>query len=115
MNKEAGDWHRVAESIAELQLSEGSLVQVNVGGKRVCIGMHKARLFACAASCPHAGGRLADGYIDVQGNLVCPLHRYKFSLANGRNVTGEGYFLKTWAVEEREDGVYIRLQTSVLP
>jgi 3-phenylpropionate/trans-cinnamate dioxygenase ferredoxin subunit len=52
---------------------------------------------------------MADGYIDALGNIVCPVHRYKFNLQNGRNTSGEGYYLKRWAAEEREDGVYVNL------
>ena len=52
---------------------------------------------------------LADGYIDALGNIVCPLHRYKYNMENGRNVSGEGYYLKHWLVECREDGVYVGL------
>jgi 3-phenylpropionate/trans-cinnamate dioxygenase ferredoxin subunit len=50
---------------------------------------------------------MADGYLDALGNIVCPLHRYKFSVSNGRNTSGEGYFLKTFPVQLREDGVFI--------
>jgi 3-phenylpropionate/trans-cinnamate dioxygenase ferredoxin subunit len=52
---------------------------------------------------------MANGTVDALGNIVCPLHRYKFSMVNGRNVSGEGYHLKTWKVEWREDGVWIDL------
>ena len=45
--------------------------------------------------------------MDGVGNIVCPLHRYKFNLETGRNVTGEGYFLKTYPVESRPDGIYV--------
>jgi 3-phenylpropionate/trans-cinnamate dioxygenase ferredoxin subunit len=31
-------------------------------------------------------------------------------MKNGRNVTGEGYFLKNWPVEIRDDGVYVGLE-----
>jgi 3-phenylpropionate/trans-cinnamate dioxygenase ferredoxin subunit len=41
---------------------------------------------------------------------VCPLHRYRFSLANGRNTSGEGYFLKTYPVKEDDDGVWVGLE-----
>ena len=27
-------------------------------------------------------------------------------MQNGRNVSGEGYYLKHWPVEQREDGVF---------
>ena len=55
----------------------------------------------------HASGILADGYVDAIGNVVCPVHRYRFSIRNGRN--SEGYFLKVYVVERREDGVYVRV------
>jgi 3-phenylpropionate/trans-cinnamate dioxygenase ferredoxin subunit len=57
---------------------------------------------------------MANGFIDALGNIVCPLHRYKFSLQNGRNVSGEGYFLKLFPVEIRPDGVFIGLEENKL-
>ncbi len=80
------------------------------GEKLVCMALVKDQLKACAAKCPHAGAQMAEGYIDGLGNIVCPLHRYKFSLSGGRNVSGEGYFLKTYAVEERADGIYVGIE-----
>jgi 3-phenylpropionate/trans-cinnamate dioxygenase ferredoxin subunit len=53
---------------------------------------------------------MADGFIDAIGNIVCPLHRYKFALSNGRNISGEGYYLKTYTVEQRADGWYIAFE-----
>jgi nitrite reductase/ring-hydroxylating ferredoxin subunit len=102
-------WHKIAESIAEINFSSNGLAEIEVNGKRICIGLYNNDLFACTQKCPHAGGILSEGYIDVVGNIVCPLHRYKYSLQNGRNVSGEGYFLKTFPVELREDGVYISI------
>jgi 3-phenylpropionate/trans-cinnamate dioxygenase ferredoxin subunit len=52
-------------------------------------------------------------FLDVTGNVVCPLHRYKFNVQNGRNTSGEGYYLKTYLVEERNDGVYIGFEEKV--
>lgn len=100
-------WHKIAESRKELFEPDNSLTEVEVEGKMVCIGLYQDQIRACAAKCPHASGKMAAGYIDALGNIVCPLHRYKFSLENGRNVTGEGYFLKTYEVVERNDGIFI--------
>jgi 3-phenylpropionate/trans-cinnamate dioxygenase ferredoxin subunit len=44
------------------------------------------------------------------GNVVCPLHRYKYALKNGRNISGEGYYLKHWPVEIRGNGIYVGLE-----
>jgi nitrite reductase/ring-hydroxylating ferredoxin subunit len=100
-------WHKIAESIFEIEFSANGLAQVEVNGKMICIAKHNNQLFACTQKCPHAGGILADGYIDAVGNIVCPLHRYKFNLQNGRNVSGEGYFLKRYQIEDSEQGIFI--------
>ena len=104
---------KIAEHPNELNFASNGLAEVVVNGKKVCVARvgtgAETKLFACAASCPHAGARMANGTVDALGNIVCPLHRYKFSMVNGRNVSGEGYHLKTWKVEWREDGVWIDL------
>lgn len=102
-------WYKIAEDISEINFSANKLALLEVAGKTITIGRHKNLVFACAQKCPHAGGILADGYIDVVGNLVCPIHRYKFNPQNGRNISGEGYYLKTFAVELRENGVFVNI------
>jgi nitrite reductase/ring-hydroxylating ferredoxin subunit len=100
-------WHKIAESVNELSFPQNGLLQIMVAGKEICLALHQQQLRACAAKCPHAGGIMYHGYLDALGQIVCPLHRYKFSLTNGRNTGGEGYFLKTWPVEVREDGIWV--------
>ena len=109
MSEKTHTWHKIADHINELDFQENNICVLQIGGKKICLGRHDGRLFAFAYKCPHAGGFLSDGYIDALGNVSCPVHRYKFSLANGRNVTGEGYYLKTWPVEEREEGLFVGL------
>lgn len=103
-------WHKIAETATDLPWQDNQLCEVIVKGKTICIAKHGTAVLACAHKCPHAGGHLAGGFIDALGNVVCPLHRYKFSLSNGRNTSGEGYYLKTYPVEQREDGIYIGLE-----
>jgi nitrite reductase/ring-hydroxylating ferredoxin subunit len=104
-------WHKVADSIEAINFSNDGLASIEVDGKKICIAKHHEMLFGCAAKCPHAGGDMTDGYVDALGNIVCPLHRYKFSLANGRNTSGEGYFLKNYPIEMRENGIFIGIET----
>ena len=108
------NWVKIAESETEIRFGDNNLAEVMAGDKRVCIGKYKDELFAFAAKCPHASGVLSEGFIDALGNVVCPLHRYKFCMKNGRNVSGEGYYLKHWPVEVREDGVYVGLENKNL-
>ncbi|MDB5196312.1 MAG: Rieske 2Fe-2S protein [Flaviaesturariibacter sp.] len=103
------NWVKVAESVAEIPFGENNLAEVKADGKTVCVGRHDDTLFGFAPKCPHASGLFVQGFIDGHGNVVCPLHRYKFCMKNGRNVSGEGYYLKHWPVEQRRDGVFIGL------
>jgi nitrite reductase/ring-hydroxylating ferredoxin subunit len=100
-------WHKIAGSENELAFAPNNIAVVEINNKKVCIGRHHDRLYAFAYTCPHASGTMADGYIDALGNIVCPVHRYKFNVQNGRNTSGEGYYLKHWPVEKREDGIYV--------
>ncbi|HEU0064822.1 MAG TPA: nitrite reductase (NAD(P)H) small subunit [Flavisolibacter sp.] len=100
-------WIKIAESIAEINFQENHIAEISADGKTICLAKFNDQYFACAQKCPHASGLFVEGYIDAVGNVVCPIHRYKFSLKNGRNITGEGYFLKVYPVELRENGVYV--------
>ena len=103
-------WHKIADTIAAIGFAGNHIAVTEADGKKICIGQHNGQLFAFAYKCPHAGGFMADGFIDALGYIVCPLHRYKFSMQNGRNVSGEGFYLKHWPVEVRDDGVYVGLE-----
>ena len=107
-------WYKVANSKEALQWPENKLLGLEAGGKEITLALVGNEIFACAHKCPHAGGILSEGYIDAIGNVVCPLHGYKFNLVNGRNVTGEGYKLKVFAVEEREAGIFVGFDESSL-
>lgn len=110
MTEQKYTWHKIADHIGALDFADNNIAVIELNGKKICIGKHHELVFAFAYKCPHAGGIMADGHIDALGNIVCPLHRYKYNMQNGRNVSGEGYFLKHWPVEQREDGVFVGIE-----
>jgi 3-phenylpropionate/trans-cinnamate dioxygenase ferredoxin subunit len=101
-------WHK-AEGLPENGPEENKPTEVTAGGKRIGLLLRQGKLHAFAALCPHAGAPMCDGWIDGMGRIVCPLHKYRFDPANGRNTSGEGYKLYTYPCELRADGVYIGL------
>jgi len=108
------NWTKIADSINEFHFPPGNIMEIKADEKTICLGRYDGGFFAFARKCPHASGFLSDGYIDSMGNVVCPIHRYKFCLNNGRNTSGEGYHLKRWPVEIREDGVYVGFEINKL-
>ena len=109
MNQSSQHWIKIAEHVNEISFASNNIAVIEIEGRKICIGKKDENLFGFAYKCPHAGGLLAHGFIDVNGHVVCPLHRYRFDMGNGRNTSGEGYYLRHWKVEVKEDGVYLSL------
>jgi 3-phenylpropionate/trans-cinnamate dioxygenase ferredoxin subunit len=100
-------WVLITDAPLSLDWPDNQLLDLEVDGKKITLARFKDGYFAFAQKCPHASGRMAQGYINPLGQVVCPLHRYAFDMKNGRNTTGEGYFLKTYPVELRPNGLFI--------
>ena len=98
---------KIAENIASIDFPENNLIEIIAGGKSICLVKIPTGLKACAAKCPHAGGKMAEGKLDNKGNIVCCVHNYHFSLMNGRDTFNEGYFLKIYPVIINADGVFL--------
>ena len=107
-------WEKLAETEEEIPFAPNHIAVMEAGGRSICIGRYQNNLFAFTPKCPHAGGFFTNGFIDAMGNVVCPLHRYRFCMKNGRNVSGEGYYLKHWPLEVREDGIYVGFEKNKL-
>lgn len=105
-------WYKIAAAEMEIRFNVNNLFQTEIAGKKICIARVDKKLFATTNNCPHAGGIIADGFIDTLGNIVCPLHRYKFNLQTGRDVTGEGYYLKIYPIEIRDEGIFVGIDES---
>jgi 3-phenylpropionate/trans-cinnamate dioxygenase ferredoxin subunit len=100
------NWHKL-DDFSFTAMQEGKLHDTLVAGKQIGLLKKGNAIYAFAATCPHAGSRLCDGWLDALGRIVCPLHNYRFDPENGRNTSGEGYKLKTYLVEVREDYIYV--------
>ena len=69
-----------------------------VGDEQVAVfRLRDGTLRALGARCPHAGGPLADGQLDL-AKVVCPLHARAYAFADGRSPEGGG--VAVYAVRE---------------
>lgn len=72
---------------AELPAGEGRAYAA--GGDMIAVfRLRDGGLRAVSATCPHAGGPIADGLIDAE-IVICPLHQHVFELATGCSRTGQ--------------------------
>jgi 3-phenylpropionate/trans-cinnamate dioxygenase ferredoxin subunit len=100
-------FYKTAATIASLE--ENKPTGATAGSKKVCLLKRAEKVYAFAALCPHSGAPMCDGWVDPLGRVVCPLHKYRFDPANGRNTSGEGYKMVTYPVAIREGEIYIGL------
>ena len=100
-------WKKLDLSFASFP--ENILTETTVENKRIGLLKKGDKLYAFTALCPHAGAPLCEGWLDAQGRIVCPDHKYHYDPTNGRNTSGEGYKLFTYPVEIKGDEIFIGL------
>jgi 3-phenylpropionate/trans-cinnamate dioxygenase ferredoxin subunit len=104
------NWIKVAGNMNEIAFAANNIATIQIDQKSICLVGTPKGLKACSAKCPHAGGDLSGAFLDKKENMVCPVHGYRFSINSGRDISGEGYFLKIYTIKETEDGIFIRLE-----
>ncbi|WP_203780987.1 Rieske (2Fe-2S) protein [Paractinoplanes rishiriensis] len=73
-------------SIHDIPLGEGRTYAID-GDMVAVFRLRDGSVRALSAVCPHQGGPLADGQIDLQ-QVVCPLHLYAWDLTTGCSRSG---------------------------
>ncbi len=67
-------WVLVTDATSSLDWPDNQLLDLDVDGKKVTLAKFKDGYFAFAQKCPHASGRMAQGYINPLGQVVCVLY-----------------------------------------
>lgn len=105
-------WYKVYDFVRHGRQPQpvNSVRTLDVEGKRISLAYDGTRYYALADRCPHAGARFGAGGWCDKGFLVCPVHRYKYDLKNGKGQQGD--FVETYKAEIRHDGVYVGMPRS---
>ena len=92
--------------VADLTPGEGRTYVVE--GRQIAVfRLSDGTIRATDAVCPHRGGPLADGQVD-RDVVVCPLHQYAFSLADGTCADGIGT-IRVYPARTHDDVIAIQL------
>ena len=89
-------------SIERIPPGEGRMY--HIGETRIAIFRTRSgNIYATQAECPHKGGPLADGLVGPN-TVICPLHSFKFNLANGQPVENPCQDLKVYTIQVCDNG-----------
>lgn len=92
-------------------LDNNQIQKIQVEDKEILIAHIGDEYFAFSAKCPHAGYSLEKGFLDIHKACIsCPLHGYKYNIRNGLSITGDGYRLKTYQIEARENEYFLHFK-----
>ena len=108
------EWHRVADVD---ELPEGRVKTVTAATHSMALTHIDGEYAAMENRCPHQGGPLGEGSIEVgkdgQCWLRCPWHGWDFDPKTGRPPGGhEDSGQKLFPVDVREDGIYVGIEAA---
>jgi pyruvate oxidase len=105
-------WHKALEND---ELPEGRVKTVTIGTTSLCLTHYDGKYGAMDNHCPHQGGPLGEGSIE-NGLLRCPWHGWDYCPLTGKS-PGEEFDdgVPAFAVEVRDDGVYVGLPAEPSP
>ncbi|WP_151082020.1 thiamine pyrophosphate-binding protein [Nocardioides cynanchi] len=104
-------WHRIdTDEVPD----EGRVTSLVVDGRAVALTRCRGAVGALENHCPHQGGPVGEGSIE-NGWLRCPWHGYDYDPLTGIPPEGFSDAVTAYAVEEREDGVFVRLPDHEAP
>ena len=103
------DWIKVFsnETEARQRIPQDKPQLLILNDKRISLTLHNNTFLAVQDSCPHSGESLSKGTINYLGEIICPLHNYRFDLQNGRECSSRTRDLKTFPVKIDETGFFI--------
>ncbi len=102
-------WHKLFDNwaAAEKAIPEAGIRRATVDGIKVSLIRYREALWAVNDQCPHMKASLGDGRLNGFGEIICPLHYYRFKLSNGQEAENRCDDLEVYTIETREDGIYI--------
>ncbi|MES2835912.1 MAG: Rieske (2Fe-2S) protein [Bacteroidota bacterium] len=105
---------KIFESLldAKAQLKENYVQKFTVKNKTICLLLNNNVLYAFENKCPHNGASLVGAKCAENKSIVCPLHRYAFSLIDGKAVSNPCGPLQLYKVVVDENGVFIEFEKS---
>lgn len=107
-------------------IKPGSCKIISVRGREVGVFFIAGRYHAILNRCPHKGAPLCLGrlrplisaasegtlHYEREGEILqCPWHMWEFDIRSGRSIADGNLRVKTYQMQLREDGVFLRVSS----
>lgn len=110
--KEVTRWVKIsgqAEAFRE-RIGHQKIMRISVGKKDICLTRYDKDVYAFENRCPHQLVHLHQGACTDDRMVVCPWHRFAFSLESGK---GAGLYMEVFPIKEENGALYIGFKSTV--
>lgn len=105
-------WVKIAKNADEFiqRIPEQKIYKFGVGKQNLCLTRYGRKVYAFENKCPHQFMAMTNGACTEDHHVVCPWHRFAFSLETGK---GAGLYLPVFPVKEEEGSLFIGFKQTV--
>ncbi|MEM1058247.1 MAG: Rieske 2Fe-2S domain-containing protein [Verrucomicrobiota bacterium] len=106
---------RLTAVLGSKRLPPGGTASVNAAGHRIALFRVEGKVYALEDECPHAGAPLSEGWLAGSAQapeVVCPLHLWRFRLADGVGMAPRGCRVRAYPASERDGQIWITLDSA---
>lgn len=102
------NWVKIfpSQATALEKISDKSIKGLKYKEKKYCVIRFKDKFYVTEALCPHQNASLIDGKLNDFGEIICPLHEYRFSLIENGRCHTNCKDLIIYPSRQDNDGVY---------
>lgn len=99
-------WVKISSNAEEFRnrIPLQKIYRMSVGKTDLCLTRYDTQIYAFENKCPHQVMELSKGTCTDDKKIVCPWHRFAFSLEDGK---GAGLYLPVFPVKEENNQVFI--------
>jgi len=110
--KEVTRWVKISgqSEVFKQRIPNQKIMRLTVGKRDICLTRYDEKVYAFENRCPHQLVHLHNGTCTDDKMVVCPWHRFAFSLEHGR---GAGLYMEVYPIKEEEGVLYIGFKSTV--
>ena len=98
-----------SQSEAEEKLAVGQIQLLIIDGKKIALARFADGFKAFDNSCPHQHEPLHKGMLTRLGEIVCPLHFYRFNGVNGQEANNRCKPVDVYPVITNDEGFFLKI------
>ena len=96
-----------SQNTALLLFPERVIKAVHLNELEIAILRMGLEFYAFQSTCPHRGASLIQAHINANGEIICPLHQYRFELKTGVLKMGFCSDMKTFQTQLTDEGLLV--------